>query len=66
MSHSLISGGASIPVAFAFIMNGSLMMFTTKPLVTLIFLAVSLTGFASEPRVTEIEMTGGFVETWKD
>lgn len=57
MSHSLTLGGESIDVILACSMNGSLMMFTTKVLVALMFRAESLR--PPGVFVKETEMIGG-------
>ena len=62
MDHSSKPGGESIAVTFAFSTNGSLMMFTVKPLPFLTLIAVSLIRVG--PFEQEKETRGGQLVTW--
>ena len=57
--HSLTSLGVSMEETFAFSMNGSLMMFTVKPLVSLMFLKVSFSSGSTRLCAIDTDKTGG-------
>lgn len=59
-AHSLTPGGASMAQLLACAIQGSLMILTVKPLVALMFLAVSLSLCVL---VQAMDMTHGFDET---
>src|SRR4051812_35935616 len=62
--HSDTSSGASTAHAFACTTHGSLMIFTVNPLLALMFVTLSFKRVRAALRVMEMDITGGYAETY--